>query len=192
MFCRMASAETISFTQSRTHYSPVGSWQQAAWRHGILSLDGIRQHADCKSLWPVFNDDSDDLMTCGDETGPRGGVILYEWFTIVGCPKQGPRAPPYSASQFGPVCWVRVCSSWPQQYLLWWLFFSPVTLSIHFCEFLLQVFEPGQTAGSTITNSNGSHSWIVYGKKKYLLGLDVKLPSSSFICCLCSCTERHE
>lgn len=120
----------------------------------------------------------------GDEAGQQGGVILYEWFATVVCPRRGSHAPPYSASQFGPVCWVRLYSSWPQQYFLWWLFSSPISLSIHFSEFVLWVFEPGKTAGSTITNGNGSHRWTVYSKKKCLLWLNVKLPSASFICCL--------
>lgn len=52
------------------------------------------------------------------------------------------------------------------------------------CEFVSCVFEPSRTAGPTITNGSGSHSWIVYGKKKYLLWLNVKLLPTSFICCL--------
>lgn len=45
-------------------------------------------------------------------------------------------------------------------------------------------FMPWKPSGSTVMNSSGSHSWIVYGKKKYLLWLNVKLLSASFIHCL--------
>lgn len=165
-------------------FLPLLQTRQHLWHLWESLQQTILQWDSQKSIWRCFSRCGryrsflEQILSCtaGQAAVQRCCVSQERWWPSTETPVKSAVLPycfldpPYHSN----ICLRGFCLL----LLLW----TKVTFS--FSEFISWVLNPGKPAGSAITSNNGSHSCIVCGKKKWILWLNVMLPSAGLICCL--------